>query len=102
MQQCTNMHPNLGQRKKNFGCGCQKEIHKSLPNIPCMAGGRISITNKRCELRDMAWWNIKLKYKALLVEEINKNIWVWLIDENNIVRAFDYDAASWDSAKEFQ
>eukprot|EP01084_Bolivina_argentea_P306399 529461_1 len=43
-----------------------------------------------------------MTFKALLIDEIDKNIFVWLIDEHNVVRAYDYDVGSWDAAKEFK
>ena len=54
-------------------------------------GGWLSTSNKRCDLPGM-------RFKAMLIGE---SAWVWLIDEHNIVRAFDYDAESWDTAKQF-
>lgn len=64
-------------------------------------GGRLPTSNKRCDLRDFTWFKKNMRFKALLMEEVNKNVWVWLIDETNTVRAFDYDANSWDTAKIF-
>eukprot|EP01084_Bolivina_argentea_P314320 544426_1 len=69
-------------------------------------GIRVTFTNKASDLRDLHWYN-KLKsqnkgFKAMLMHEVDKNVFIWLIDENNIVRAYDYDANSWDNAKEFK
>ena len=64
-------------------------------------GGRLPVSNRRSDLREYSWWNSKLQFKAMLMEEVNKNVWLWLIDQNNIVRAFDYEAGSWDSSKQF-
>eukprot|EP01084_Bolivina_argentea_P258462 435735_1 len=63
---------------------------------------RISFTKTQSELELLTWWDKNLKFKAMLVEEVNKNMYVWLIDEYNVVRAFDYDSGSWDTAKTFK
>ncbi len=56
--------------------------------------GRVSFTNKMSELHDLKWYDEDIQFVALLIEEINKNVFVYLIDENNICRAYDYDAGS--------
>ncbi len=50
--------------------------------ITYQMGGRMQITNKRC---DIAWWDRKMKFKAMMIDEIDKNIF-----------------GSCDSAKEFK
>eukprot|EP01084_Bolivina_argentea_P168209 291761_1 len=57
--------------------------------------GRLDFTNKVNQLQDSAWWKKDADYGALLIQEVNKNIIVWLIDENNVVRAYEYDTGEW-------
>merc|ERR1712136_534240 len=53
------------------------------------------------DMRELVWCPETVTFKAMLMEEINKNIWLWLIDSENTVRAFDYDARLWDTSKQF-
>ena len=60
-------------------------------------GGRLATAKKRYDLRECQLGN--RRFKAMVMEEINKEIWIWIIDERNNVYAFDYEAG-WDDSKE--
>eukprot|EP01083_Nonionella_stella_P292713 995592_1 len=66
-------------------------------------GARLRTTNKSCDLRELYWWNCleNKAFQAMFIQEINKNIFVWFIDAEGVVRAYDYDANSWDADKQF-
>ena len=60
---------------------------------------RIAYTNKRRYLADMNWWNEDMEFKTMLMQEIDKNVFVWFVDDSHYVRAFDVDTNDWDAAK---
>eukprot|EP01083_Nonionella_stella_P205504 748292_1 len=66
-------------------------------------GIRLTFTNKNSDLTELYWWNCleNKAFQAMFIQEIDKNIFVWFIDAEGVVRAYDYDANSWDSDKEF-
>eukprot|EP01083_Nonionella_stella_P205503 748291_1 len=66
-------------------------------------GLRLTFTSKSSDLTEYNWWNClgNRQFEAMFIQEIDKNIFVWFIDAEGVVRAYDYDANSWDSDKEF-
>eukprot|EP01084_Bolivina_argentea_P024954 46444_1 len=66
-------------------------------------GNRMIFSHKQCDLKDMYWWGnlFDKTFQAMLIQEIDRNIFVWLIDNEGVIRAYDYDADSWDSDKQF-
>eukprot|EP01083_Nonionella_stella_P132527 402952_1 len=66
-------------------------------------GARLRFTNKNSDLRELYWWNCleNKQFQAMFIQEIDKNIFVWFIDAEGVVRAYDYDANSWDADKQF-
>ena len=37
----------------------------------------------------MSWFNKDVKFSKMLMQEIDKNVFVWFVDDSNFVRAFD-------------
>eukprot|EP01083_Nonionella_stella_P245456 853148_1 len=60
---------------------------------------RVAFNNKGCDLTRMAWYNHRMQFKVMLIHEVDKNLFVWFVDQNNHVRAFDVDTNDWDAAK---
>ena len=50
-------------------------------------------------MSDVAWWE-DVTVKFMLIQEDNdKNVYVWLIDDQYHVRAYNLDIDSWDASK---
>eukprot|EP01083_Nonionella_stella_P119976 359034_1 len=66
-------------------------------------GLRLTFTSKSSDLTEYNWWNClgNRQFEAMFIQEIDKNIFVWFIDQEGVVRAYDYDANSWDADKQF-
>eukprot|EP01084_Bolivina_argentea_P221710 375461_1 len=64
-------------------------------------GGVIMDPNKVEDLEETSWWTEDLQYRELLMQEVNKNIIVWLIDEKNVARAYEYDSETWNPKLQF-
>ncbi len=96
MQQCTNMHPNLGQRKKNFHvCLPTKKLHKSwfYQGKPTSYQGKkyhfgTTAWNKQINhIFDDSFCNLKTKWRKYyaLTKFLNKKENIIWIRFSNIV-----------------
>eukprot|EP01084_Bolivina_argentea_P255209 429183_1 len=65
-------------------------------------GTRVVSKKGGSDLTEMNWFKDgDINFEAMLIQEIKNDIYVWFIDNRNIVRAFDCDTNKWDQMKVF-